>query len=135
MDALHFHAPCEVHDGESVEVRELDENSTGRSIWVCLESHGSHAVLEFHDPTHLICLEIDNGGSFVFNRPADCKLSIRSDVEVVDTTVDRNALCFGECVGVDNVNEAWLHSDADEQSVPIRADRYIVWAIRERDFL
>ena len=115
-----LHAPGEIHDGESVEVRQLDENSTGRSIWVCLENHGSHAVLEFHDPTHLICLEIDNSGSFVFNRPADCKLSIRSDVEVVDTTVDRNALCFGECVGVDNVNEAWLRSDADEQSVPVQ---------------
>jgi len=53
------HCAGKIHDGKSVEVGKLDENTARGSVRVSLECHGAHGVVEIEFPDDSIGLQIN----------------------------------------------------------------------------
>src|SRR5882672_10358625 len=79
-----------IHDGKSVEVGKLDENTARGAVRVRLESHGAHWVIEIQFPCDLISLKINHCGRLTFQGTADCISAVRRDIDIMDA-IDVNA--------------------------------------------
>src|ERR1700682_1481922 len=80
-----------IHDGESVEVGKLDENTARGAVRVCLKSHWANRVIELHFPGDLFGLKVNHCRRCAFQGPADRISAVRRDVNIMDA-IDLNAL-------------------------------------------
>ena len=102
----------EVDDRESVESGELGEDALGRAVGVGLEGHRTNGTVELNLPCHLLGVEINHGGSFVFYRATDRIFAIGCDVHVVHWAIYGNALYLLQRGRVDYIEGARLRPDA-----------------------
>src|SRR5260370_5915853 len=92
LDPGHLRPFREVDNSESVKSGKLNENAASRAVGICLERHRAHWAVEFDFPGHLLAIEINHRGSFVFDRTADRIFAIGGDVHIVHSTIHPDAL-------------------------------------------
>src|SRR6267142_6263679 len=73
-----------IHDGESVEVGKLYENTARGAVRICLESHRPHGLIEIQFPCDLIGPKINDCGRLAFEGTTDCILAVRRGIDVMD---------------------------------------------------
>src|SRR6202163_1631019 len=108
LDSGHLRPFCEVDNSESVKRRKLNENAAGRAVGICLKGHRAYWAVELDFPCHLLAVEINHSGSFVFQRTTDSIFAVRCDVDVVHGAIHGNALYLLERGRVDYIEDAGL---------------------------
>src|SRR5256885_5286299 len=133
-DPGYFTALRKIHDGESVEVGKLNENTVRGSVGFGLEGHGAHGMIEIQFPCDLIGLKINHGGRLALQGAADRILAVRGDIDIVDA-IDGDALDSNQGKGVDHIECAMRRADAYEDATPILGDGEVIRSAAKRYFL
>src|SRR5882762_8818901 len=132
LDPGHLRPFREVDNSESVKSGKLNENAASRAVGICFEGHRPYRAVEFDFPGHLLAMEIDDRGRFIFYRTTDRIFAIWCHVHVVHGAVYGNALHFLERGRIDYIEGAGLRPDANQNLTSIFRDGEVVRPIAER---
>src|ERR1700674_1778926 len=132
LDPGHLRPFREVDNGESVKSGKLNKNAASRAVGICLKGHGPYRAVEFDFPCHLLAMEINHCGGFIFDRTTDRIFAIWCHVHVVHRAIHRDALYLLERGCVDDIEDARLPSDSNQDLTSIFGDGEVVRPIAER---